>query len=365
MHAAIVIPCLNEEATLRSTCTSLGFGDPDVLPPADAILILVDNGSDDRTLEVMEAVQRASPDRVILAQEAERGYVPPRHRGVLVARDRAARDGCSDDGVLILQADADTLYEPCYVPEMVHAARGAQGAMIEGVAHTSDEFIAAHPGYYRLADAADRAVDQFSVAEADEVIIDDKVAGYRLSDYLAWGGHRREYDRQGDEIHAETSRLYLRGKMQGADRVRAAGALAFPSRRKVEQDPLLYFATAGFPREASWRRRWQTAQGSDLKLKDFERSDAVQRFEEAVFLRQAHSLVLFSLIPAYVAQVLGRAEYSDILASPLGAFVSEISAISATDMASNPGHLFGTCLSFTESHHSTFRSFLDPTRSPT
>ncbi|ESZ08513.1 hypothetical protein NKH89_12735 [Mesorhizobium sp. M0923] len=170
--------------------------------------------------------------------------------------------------------------------------------MIEGVAHTANEFIAAHPGYYRLADAADRAADQFSVTEADEVIIDDKVAGYRLSDYLAWSGHRREYDRQGDETHTETSRLYLPGKMQGADRVRAGGALAFPSRRKIDLDPLLYFAAAGFPREESWRRRWQTAQGSDVKLDDFERADAGQRFEEAVFVRQAHSLVLFGLIAA-------------------------------------------------------------------
>lgn len=86
--------------------------------------------------------------------------------------------------------------------------------------------------------------------------------------------------------------------MQGADRVRAGGALAFPSRRKIDLDPLLYFAAAGFPREASWRRRWQTAQGSDVKLDDFERADAGQRFEEAVFVRQAHSLVLFGLIAA-------------------------------------------------------------------
>lgn len=365
MHAAIVIPCLNEEATLRSTCTSLGFGDPDVSPPADATLILVDNGSNDRTLEVMEAVRRASPDRVVLTHEAERGYVPPRHRGVLVARDRCARDECADNDMLILQADADTLYEPGYVSEMARAAERAPGAMIEGVAHTSLDFMTAHPGYYRLADAADRAVDQFSVTEADEVIIDDKVAGYRLSDYLAWGGHRREYDRQGDEIHAETSRLYLRGKMQGADRVRAAGAVAFPSRRKVEQDPLLYFATAGFPREASWRRRWHTAQGSNAKLEDFERLDAGRHFEEATFVRQAHGLILFGLIPTYVAQLLGRMEYSNVLASPLGDLIPEISEIRVADLVSNPGSLFEACLSFVESHRSTFRSFLAPTRSPT
>ena len=123
---------------------------------------------------------------------------------------------------------------------MARAAERAAGAMIEGVAHTSLDFMTTHPGYYRLADTADRAVDQFSMTETDEIIIDDKVAGYRLSDYLAWGGHRREYDLQGDEIHAETSRLYLRGKMRGADRVRAAGALAFPSRRKAEQTRPLF-----------------------------------------------------------------------------------------------------------------------------
>src|SRR3546814_5724652 len=86
MHVAIVIPCLNEQDSLASTCASLGFCGSDVQPPVDTSLILVDNGSADQTATVMGEIQRAAPDRVILANESERGYVPPRHRGALVAR---------------------------------------------------------------------------------------------------------------------------------------------------------------------------------------------------------------------------------------------------------------------------------------
>lgn len=358
MHTAIVIPCLDEEATLRATCQSLGFGAANVAPPVDATLILVDNGSTDGTWDVMEGVQRISGAQVVLSREPQRGYVPPRHRGVLVARDIEGRHGHPDQDVLILQADADTVYDSGYIAAMRDAARPAAGVMVEGVAHATQTFLDAHPGYHHLADGADRATERFLVDEPDEVIIDDQVAGYRLSDYLAWGGHRREYDAHGDEIHAETSRLYLRGKISGGRRVRTGKALAFPSRRKVELDPLLHFATEGFPRTDGWRKRWRAEQGGALTLDAFDRPDAAERLQEAVFIRQAHGLILFGVLPIHVAQALGRPVADHLLAGPMGTLVSELADITPQNVAANPGRLLEAGFALIERRRNLFEACL-------
>ena len=71
MRTVVVIPCLNEQATLAATCASLGFG-LDGPSPDDVTLVLVDNGSDDETPAVMGSIRQSSPDRVILAKEPER-----------------------------------------------------------------------------------------------------------------------------------------------------------------------------------------------------------------------------------------------------------------------------------------------------
>lgn len=99
--------------------------------------------------------------------------MPPRHRGVLLARDEATRRGWSEDDVLILQADADTIYDENYVAAMRDAAELAPGAMIKGVAHTDPGFLAAHPGFFRLCEFADRSTASSVVPEEDEIIIDD------------------------------------------------------------------------------------------------------------------------------------------------------------------------------------------------
>src|SRR3546814_15415590 len=135
MHVAIVIPCLNEQDSLASTCASLGFCGSDVQPPVDTSLILVDNGSADQTATVMGEIQRAAPDRVILANESERGYVPPRHRGALVAFEQANQNGHSLRDVLVLPADADTRYGPASVDAVPAPPQATPGAIPHGVAH--------------------------------------------------------------------------------------------------------------------------------------------------------------------------------------------------------------------------------------
>ncbi|PAQ08905.1 glycosyltransferase family 2 protein [Mesorhizobium temperatum] len=338
MHTAVAIPCLNEAATLADVCVSLGYGNPTRAPPPDTTLILVDNGSTDETVSVMEAIHRNHPSAVILGAEPDRGYIPPRHRGALLAKEMADTRGIPADALLILQADADTLYDQNYLKAMKTAAASAPGSIIEGVAHEDFSFEAAHVGYETRCTAADAVIAGLLVPEAEEVILDDKVAGYRLSDYLRWGGLQREFDRNGEEIHAETSRLYIRAKTSGAGRVRAGQAIAYPSRRKLEADPLAYFATAGFPRESRWRQRWTLMHPRVLSLDDFERPDSERVIEGAAFVRQIHTLVLFALLPIHVQVALGTRARPPA-GSPLAALLHAVE-VNLNIVRTRPGKIF-------------------------
>lgn len=306
MQTAIVIPCRNEERSVAATVRSLGFGTPGVAPPADTTLILVDNASIDSTLPILEGIRQASaPGSVQVAQEPERGYIPPRHRGIELAKALAERSGVSADDLLILQADADTHYEPGYLAAMQGAARSAgPGVLIEGGVHPPHRFLTSHPGFHVLADEVDDSVAAIGAPDADDVIVDDKVSGFTLATYLDWGGLRREYNSHGAELHAETARLYIRGRLHGGHRVRVVDAFAAPSRRKILRNPVRHFATAGFPREEVWWRDWSRRHPGLRDLAAFESPEARAALAPAIATRRAHLIVLFTALPLYLDREL-------------------------------------------------------------
>lgn len=352
MRAAVVVPCLNEQATLEQTCTSLGFGQGAQHGPAnDVALILVDNGSEDATWAIMERVRQNSPlGSVVLAKEMERGYVPPRHRGVLEARTLAQSSNRREGEFLVIQADADTIYCEGYLPNMMRAGDVSRGdCIIEAVSCAPPEFDAEYPQYRARCAWADDAVRQLCVGEADDIVVDDKTCAYTIENYFRWGGHRREFASNGDEVYAETTRLYIKAHLKGAYRVRADDAIAWPSRRKLTEDPALHFATAGFPRERSWRRHWDSSFRVRLDMQQFVDENADEAVSKAALIRRAHALILFGVLPAYVAKLTGSenceglvAEFSDLL--PV------LEPLSRADLLNNSAILFERGFSLMETH---------------
>ncbi|ESY00497.1 MULTISPECIES: glycosyltransferase [unclassified Mesorhizobium] len=359
MYTAVVVPCLNEAASLLETCISLGFSRG--ATPPDTVLILVDNGSTDGTLDVMDHIKNANVGTVLLGQTLERGYVPPRHLGVSMAETFAAELSIPNNEFLILQADADTIYGGGFIASMTASALSAPQDLIEGIARTTKSFLAEYPGYHACCACADEAVSCIFVPEADEVIIDDKVAGYRLSEYLKWGGHRREFDARGDEIHAETSRLFIRAKMVGARRTRAPEAVAYPSRRKTEANPLGTFATAGFPRESRWWHRWTSLHPNHHSLREFDRSDALEAFANAVFVRQVHTLILFALVPTHVRLALDGRTIKSLTGSPLVPLLERV-AVAPESLRTTPGQLLEGYFDLAERQPGLFADCIEKAR---
>jgi hypothetical protein len=306
---ALVMPCLNEAQNLEATCASLGFGSGTRASPEGTVLIIIDNGSSDSTLSIAEQITRSSkPDAVLVGQELERGHVPVRHRGNLIAGELARSEGLAPETVLILQVDADCHYSAGYIASMRAAIRNCEpNVMIEACVDYPAAFKAEYPEYIQMCSETDAEFDKLFPSDlSHDNLVVDAVSGYRLSDYFKWGGHRRELNAQREEILAETSRLFMRARAQGALRHRADSGLALHSPRKVLRDPTLHLATAGFPREASWNRNWQDSYHGPSSLRDLCAQPNHPEVLKAIRVREEHLLALFGVLPLHVDRALAQ-----------------------------------------------------------
>jgi glycosyltransferase involved in cell wall biosynthesis len=252
----IVMPYLNEAVTLERACLSLGFGGAGRAGLQGHRLILVDNGSSDQSLAIASGVQRSClPGAVVLVREKERGHVPARAAGIVAA---SMQERCQ----FIVQADADTTYETNYVDALWAAAKHyGPGVLIDACMEWPLEAKSVDAGFRLAVDLFDA---NLPVSCAPDVVVDDKACGFWLTDYVSWGEHFREFWSTGEEMLAETTRLYIRGRYAGATRQMAKGAIARHSVRNWVKHPSLEIASGGFPMPASWKSTWLDAKLTSL-----------------------------------------------------------------------------------------------------
>lgn len=344
METFIVIPCLNEADCIEATCKSLGFGDG-----AEPIgrLVLVDNGSSDATLQILAGIERASPPgRVLVTRELQRGYVCARRAGMAAILVQAQHEQLRDDLVLVLQADADTIYLPGYVSTIKDAHSGARGQLLEGSAVTSRDFNVEFPAFAKLCREVDIEMEHWFASEEDQVVVDDKVSAFLLADYLAWGEHQDDFDDRGIPVLAETTRLYLRAKhCATVSRFRVDAAVALPSRRRLRTQAPGYFACSGFPRQSEWMNAWAAQDESESFLRSPDRWPSLSRLIRS---RQRHQLALFALLPAVVEKLSGAPQGLAALADK----------VRTSSIATSPGLLLSLMLKMADDEHGPLAALL-------
>lgn len=329
-QAMIVMPCFNEEENLSATCHSLGFGLGNSDKCLDAILIIVDNNSTDLTGDISYEIQQVSPKgQVHIVRENEQGYVPARNAGNQFAILLGLQLSLKIEDILIFQVDADTTYPDRYV-EIMQSFANSQGRnfIFEACVNYTPVFRQSNIDYIYLLEGIDARYEKLYSHQRD-YIVDDKVVAYWLDDYVTWGGHIREFSSAGEEIYAETTRLFLKALTHGAARKKVESVTAFHSERKILEDPTLGFATAGFPRESSWIREWTEKKHQADLVSDTD-------FKDASCFRILHLIALFYLLPLHVDRSLMNGIVPNL--RPLEKyFLGLIPTRTLSDLQSRPG----------------------------
>jgi len=301
----IVLPCFNEEDNLIETLSTLGFSQARAELYTDVNLIIVDNNSTDATYYIANKMRDCFPYNVHLIKESEQGYVPPRHKGNLYAKDIAEKNHWSIDEVLIIQADADTHYSQDYIIAMRNASSfWGLNTLLEAYSKFPLSFEQKYPDYIDICIKSDMALNPLFVkSKTYDVIVDDKQCAYRLGDYFRWGMHVREFLTNGDELFAETTRLFIKARETGARKVMLNNAYAEHSPRRILETPLLQYITAGFPREFGWKKKWLDIRIDLTQFVELELHNH-KLWKEASRTRTIHLIALFIISPLYINNIL-------------------------------------------------------------
>lgn len=297
-HVFVVIPFFNEAETLLGTCRSLGFATDRPIGGATSLILVNNNSSDGSDHIATQLKERFKNQPIYVFSQHVQGIVSTR-----IAGNRYVREICSEMKIpepltLIIQADADTIYSPNYINAMrAEADHKGPNTLIEAETRYPETFNFENSDFLKACLKIDQNCEKYFSNSHNDLIVDDKAVGYRLEDYYKWGGHQVVFNHSGDELLAETTRLFMKAKTIGATRVKTTSAFTFHSVRKIRSEPTLIFATAGYPREASWVREFYKKNGTSLFDPDSKNSIAD--------LRSLHLLGLFTILPSHFLKASG------------------------------------------------------------
>lgn len=160
MHFAIVIPAFNEEKTIVDICTR-------ALLQAQHVIV-VDDGSSDRTLELIKSLATSSTDNaqlIVLVNETNLGKAASLWKGMQHAKQLGV------DAVISL--DADGQHCPEDIPRFIQTATQQTNTIIIG-ARLADKSAIPAKRYY-----ANKCAN-FWLSWAAGYVIDDSQSGFRL-----------------------------------------------------------------------------------------------------------------------------------------------------------------------------------------
>jgi glycosyltransferase involved in cell wall biosynthesis len=114
-RVSVVMPCFNERATILAIVQRV------LAAPFDKELIVVDDGSNDGTREILQSEVAQLPGVTVLLQEYNRGKGAALRRGFAIAR-----------GPIVLVQDADLEYDPRDIPAVIEPIVAGDADVVYG-----------------------------------------------------------------------------------------------------------------------------------------------------------------------------------------------------------------------------------------
>ncbi len=118
MKLSIIIPAFNEEKTVEETVKKVK---KQKIPGFDKEIILVDDGSSDRTSQILDEIGKKSPSIKVLHHPENRG------KGAAV---KTGIENATGDYILI--QDADLEYDPKYIPSLTTPVLNGEAKVVYG-----------------------------------------------------------------------------------------------------------------------------------------------------------------------------------------------------------------------------------------
>jgi glycosyltransferase involved in cell wall biosynthesis len=134
LNVAIIIPARNEEVPLPGVLAGIP-------PQVSALVVVVDNGSTDRTAEVARAAGAA------VVREARAGYGYACAAGVRAAGVRAAGEQAAE---VLVFVDADGSFDPAQIADLLAPIEAGQADLVLGSRPAGDMEPGAMPAHARF-----------------------------------------------------------------------------------------------------------------------------------------------------------------------------------------------------------------------
>lgn len=192
-RASVIVPVFNAEATIGE-CLKCLLGQ--TVPPESYAIVVVDDGSTDRTAVIVRALaEREGPPAIRLLGQEQRGPAAARNKGVAQAR-----------GDIILFTDSDCFAEPDWLEKMLAPFDDPEIAGAKGTYRTTQpEWVAR---FVQLEyESKYRRMAKFRFID----FVDTYSAAFRKDVFLAAGGYDTAFQKPSVEDQEFSFRLAEEG----------------------------------------------------------------------------------------------------------------------------------------------------------
>lgn len=287
INVSIVIPAYNEQLCLPRLLRSLNHQSYHNFE-----VIIVDNGSTDRTKEVVSLWQEKVNYPLYLVVEPNKGVANARKRGMDEVLFRVAAKGDDLPFHLIVTTDADAIPPYNWLEKMLLKAKGLSSALAGTHEANSEVDLAIEQklgikNYFNLIPSI---IESFSRKHIGVIKMSGPNAAFEIEAYAAGGGMRQEYDERTGLVKLnEVNSLGKRIKQHGYPVIPMDVRVTTSKRRQLKE--ILEGGDSYFPNGFSEKDRFNVVREDEQELLKL----ALENVEKNIWFKYRQKIITIVL----------------------------------------------------------------------